>query len=83
VYTHFFSKSTCVLTGEFFQRKTDSYFFSKACWPFFFFWLFFFVFLLAISFNQFSLSKEKIKNNLQSGHGWYPKFTIYQNKACE
>ena len=38
-------------------------------------------FFLAISFNQFSLSKEKIKNNLQSRHGWYLRLQFIIKKG--
>ena len=47
-HTFFPKKITCVLIGKFFQRKTDSYFFSKSCWLFsqFFYEVFCEVFLL-------------------------------------
>ena len=70
VHTFFLKKSFCVLIDERFQRKTGSYFFSRASWLFS---QIIFIFFLFIYFFQSIFLSKRFKNNLKPGHGWYPR----------
>jgi len=84
VYTHifFFQKPLVFWSMNFFSKKNWQLFLFKACWLFsqkniFFVFvcccLLFFLAIFSINFL-----KQKIKNSLQPGHGWYLRFTTHQ-----
>ena len=82
--THIFLKNPLVFwLVKIFQRKTGSYFFSKACWPSFFILVIIFSLFAFFPFSYFfkpSPLGARIRNSLQIGHSWYPKLHFIEKR---